>query len=78
MNRRELRNDLIFILLSLSVQIPLAIFLGHYYDERVFMSTGYLVSSGFSPYQPIDITGVFIHPLIQGIIPGFIPLKFFL
>jgi hypothetical protein len=64
-------QDLILVLLSILVQIPLALFLGHYYDQRVFMATGYLAGSGLNPYQQFEIVGVFSHPLLQGIIPRF-------
>ena len=72
----RINRELIIILLSLIIQIPLAIFLGHYYDERVFMSTGYLVSSGLNPYQLHNFIGVFAHPLLTGVIPniGYPPL----
>jgi len=57
------------------VQVPLAIFLGHYYDQRSFLDTGYLVSSGLNPYQPYMIT-VFSNPNMIGINPiiGYPPL----
>jgi hypothetical protein len=61
--------DLPLVFLSVVVQIPLALLLGHYYDQRVLMVTGYLVSSGLNPYQPHEIVGVFSHPLLQGILP---------
>jgi Gpi18-like mannosyltransferase len=67
----KINHDWLLVLLSLLVQLPLAVFLGHYYDERVFMTTGYLVSSGLDPYQQYQIVGVFSHPLLQGIIPRF-------
>lgn len=57
------------------MQIPLAVFLGHYYDERLFIDTGYLVSSGLNPYQPHLIT-VFSNPALLGVNPiiGYPPL----
>jgi len=57
------------------VQIPLAVFLGHYYDERLFIDTGYLVSSGLNPYMPHVIT-VFSNPHLIGVNPiiGYPPL----
>lgn len=69
-------REQIIVLLSLVVQTPLAIFLGHYYDERVFMATGYFVSSGLNPYQPHELIGVFSNPLLAGVIPsiGYPPL----
>ena len=61
--------------LSVLVQIPLAVFLGHYYDERSFIDTGYLVSSGLNPYIPHVIT-VFSNPDMMGANPiiGYPPL----
>ena len=59
-----------FVLLSLTVQVPLAVFLGHFYDDRVFMATGYLVSSGFNPYAPHFFSGVFPVAVISGVIPS--------
>jgi hypothetical protein len=49
-------HQVIVVLLSILVQLPLAAFLGHYFDQRLFLQTGYLVSSGLSPYQPYHIT----------------------
>jgi hypothetical protein len=68
-------RDVLFLLLSVAVQVPLAVFLGHYYDERSFIDTGYLVSSGLNPYQPHLIT-VFSNPALKGINPiiGYPPL----
>ena len=76
MPQLRVNRETIIVLSSLIIQIPLAIFLGHYYDERVFMATGYLVSSGLNPYQQHDFVGVFSHPLLNGVIPsiGYPPL----
>ncbi len=52
----KLHLDLIAVTLSVLVQVPLAIFLGHYFDQTAFMDTGYLVSAGINPYQPHIIT----------------------
>jgi Gpi18-like mannosyltransferase len=68
---KKFNVDLLLVLLSVLVQIPLALFLGHYYDERTFMATGYLVGSNLNPYQQFEITGIFAHPLLQGAIPRF-------
>ncbi len=46
-------------ILSIALQIPFAIFFGHYYDDRIFMATGYLVAEGQSPYQTQDLSGAF-------------------
>ena len=67
MAKLVLNRDFTIVLLSVLVQIPLAIFLGHYYDERSFMDTGYLVSAGLNPYQTHLIT-VF-SPYIVGVNP---------
>jgi hypothetical protein len=52
----KLHRDLVAVTLSFLVQVPLAIFLGHYYDQTSFIDTGYLVSAGMNPYQPHIIT----------------------
>lgn len=76
MVKREVNRDLVFVLLSVLVQVPLAIFLGHAYDERVFMDTGYLVSSGLNPYQHYAITVFSSNPDMTGLNPiiGYPPL----
>ena len=63
------RREILIVLSSLLLQVPLAYFLGHYYDERVFMATGYVVNSGANPYQPIELMNVFSHPLLNGMVP---------
>ncbi len=72
----HVNRDVILVLLSILVQIPLAIFLGHYYDERSFIDTGFLVSSGLNPYQPHLITVFSSNPDLIGINPiiGYPPL----
>jgi hypothetical protein len=47
--------------LSVAVQFVLAWLLGHAYDTRVFLTTGYLVATGRGPYSPLDLTAVFHH-----------------
>jgi hypothetical protein len=71
----KLHQDLVAVILSILVQIPLAVFLGHYYDERSFIDTGYLVGSGLNPYIPQAIT-VFSNPNLMGVNPiiGYPPL----
>ena len=73
--RLKLHSDLVAVFLSILVQIPLAVFLGHYYDERSFIDAGYLVSSGLNPYIPHVIT-VFSNPDLMGTNPiiGYPPL----
>jgi hypothetical protein len=63
-------HEIFFVLLSILIQIPLAIFLGHYYDDRIFMGTGYLVSSGFNPYLQHNFVNVFPSSILSGIVPS--------
>ena len=49
-------HEVLLVVLSVLVQVPLAIFLGHYYDQRSFLDTGYLVSIGLNPYKSHLIT----------------------
>ncbi|MGE5574755.1 MAG: hypothetical protein ACM3UL_01345, partial [Ignavibacteria bacterium] len=71
----KLHRDIVAVVLSILVQIPLAVLLGHYYDERSFIDTGYLVSNGLNPYIPHSIT-IFSNPNLIGINPiiGYPPL----
>ncbi len=75
MLRLQVSREFLIVVLSIMVQVPLAIFLGHYYDERSFLDTGYLVSSGLNPYQPYMIT-IFSNPNMIAINPiiGYPPL----
>jgi hypothetical protein len=47
------------ILLSIAIQLPLAVFLGHAHDTPLFMSAGYLAYHGLNPYVPADLSGLF-------------------
>jgi Gpi18-like mannosyltransferase len=71
----KLHSDFVAVFLSVLVQVPIAIFLGHYYDQRSLIDTGYLVSSGLNPYLPHTIT-VFSNPHLIGANPiiGYPPL----
>ncbi|MCL5876414.1 MAG: hypothetical protein M1540_01210 [Candidatus Bathyarchaeota archaeon] len=64
----DLTHEQLTVLLSVIVQLPMAIFLGHYYDQRIFLDTGYLVSSGLNPYQQHEIS-VFSNPHLTGLNP---------
>ena len=66
MHKPTFNSDFLVVTLSVLVQIPLAIFLGHYYDQTIFLQTGYLVGSGLNPYQPHAIT-VFSNPYLTGV-----------
>jgi Gpi18-like mannosyltransferase len=64
------RWELSAVILSVAIQLLLGFFLGHYYDVRIFMASGYAVSSGLNPYIPNDFSAVFHHTLFAGDIPG--------
>jgi hypothetical protein len=52
---------------SILLQIVLALFLGHAYDMRIFMATGYLVGTGQNPYLAQNLSAVFHNNTFQGI-----------
>ena len=70
MTHLRVNQNVALVLLSLLIQVPLGIFLGHAYDEKIFMATGYLVASGLNPYQPHTIVNIFPSTLFAGVIPG--------
>ena len=76
MVKLQVNHEILILLSSILVQLPLAVFLGHYYDERSFIDAGYLVSSGLNPYQPHLITIFTSNPDLTGINPiiGYPPL----
>jgi hypothetical protein len=59
--------DRLLLALSIALQIILALFLGHAYDMRIFMATGYLVGTGQNPYIARDLSAVFHNSTFQGI-----------
>ncbi len=59
--------DRMVSVLSLAIQLPLAFLFGHFYDDRIFLATGYLVATGQNPYQPQDLSAVFHSSSFQGI-----------
>lgn len=63
----KLHADIVAVILSFLVQVPFAVFLGHYYDQRAFMDAGYLVNAGLNPYQPHIIT--IFSPRLIGVEP---------
>lgn len=65
MHNLRISQDWIAAILSVCVQFPLAVFLGHYYDQTIFLQTGYTVASGYNPYQPHNIA-VFPNPYLNG------------
>lgn len=62
-------RELLIVLVAVLIQALVGAFLGHYYDQRVFMATGYLVGSGGDPYKPIELIRVFSNPLLNGFVP---------
>ena len=67
MPKIHINREILTVLLSIAIQVPLAIFLGHYYDQTSFLDAGYLVSSGLNPYQPHMIT--IFSPHLIGVNP---------
>ncbi len=60
-------NDAALLFLSIAVQLILALFLGHAYDMRIFMATGYLAGTGQNPYIAQNLGAVFHNGTFQGI-----------
>jgi hypothetical protein len=63
-------REILLLALSVLIQVPLAILLGHYYDQKIAMATGYLASQGLNPYETSNFVGVFPHFLLNGVVPG--------
>ena len=57
----------IWIGISIILQITLALFLGHAYDMRISMATGYLVGTGQNPYVPQNLVSIFHDAIFQEI-----------
>jgi Gpi18-like mannosyltransferase len=69
------KEDIGYLLASLLLQLILGLLLGHVYDQRIFMATGYLVATGQNPYIPQDLTAIFNHTAFQGMTSiGYPPL----
>jgi hypothetical protein len=65
--RKRISPDHALLVLSLLIQIILGLFLGHAYDMRIFMATGYLVGTGQDPYIARDLSTIFHNNSFQGI-----------
>ena len=61
------KSDLFLLASSILLQIILALFIGHAYDMRIFMATGYLVGTGQNPYIAQDLSAVFHNSGFKGI-----------
>ena len=59
LNKQISNSDLVLLAASIILQVILALFLGHAYDMRIFMATGYLVGTGQNPYIAQDLSAVF-------------------
>jgi hypothetical protein len=55
------------VVICLLMQITLGYFLGHQYDTRIFMATGFLVADGQNPYIPQELQSVFNHSAFIGL-----------
>ena len=55
------RYDRRVLAASVVVQLVAGLLLGHSYDTRVFLATGYLVGHGLDPYAARDLGAVFHH-----------------
>ena len=60
------KKDRGILLLSIGLQLALGLLFGHAYDMRIYMATGYLVSTGQDPYIAQDLSTVFHNPAFQG------------
>jgi hypothetical protein len=67
LKKRSATPDRLLLALSIMLQVILALFLGHAYDMRIFMATGFLVGTGQNPYIAQDLSGVFHNITFQGI-----------
>jgi hypothetical protein len=64
--RLRVTSDQGLLGLSLALHLCAALFLGHFYDMRIFMATGYLVATGQNPYVAQNLQAVFNNPAFQG------------
>jgi hypothetical protein len=67
LNRKSHSKDHLLLAISLILQIVLGLFLGHAYDMRIFMATGYLAGTGQNPYIAQDLSSIFHINSLQGI-----------
>jgi hypothetical protein len=59
--RPPITPDRRVLVLSIALQLALGLLLGHSYDTRIFMATGYLVGTGHDPYVARNLSAVFPH-----------------
>jgi Gpi18-like mannosyltransferase len=63
--RLAVQKEWLYLLASVLIQLTVGTFLGHAYDDRLSMATGYLVASGQDPYTAQNLTTVFNNPAFQ-------------
>jgi hypothetical protein len=67
-SKKQVSNpDRLILASSILLQLVLALFLGHAYDMRIFMATGYLVGTGQNPYLAQNLGAIFQNATFQGI-----------
>jgi Glycosyltransferase family 87 len=54
-------HDRRLLALSVALQLALGLALGHSYDTRLFMATGFLAGTGRDPYLALNLVRVFHH-----------------
>jgi hypothetical protein len=64
---RSATSDRVLLAASIILQVLLGLFLGHAYDLRIFMATGYLVGTGQNPYIAQNLEALFQNSSFQGI-----------
>jgi hypothetical protein len=57
----EPRYDRRVLALSIALQLALGLLLGHSYDTRLFMATGFLAGTGRDPYAALNLARIFHH-----------------
>ena len=67
LHSKSIHQDYLLLALSLILQIVLGVILGHAYDIRIFMATGYLVGTGQDPYIAQNLSALFHNSTFQGI-----------
>jgi len=65
--RKNSPSDGLLVALSIGFQLLLGLFLGHAYDMRIFMATGFLAATGQNPYIPQDLSLAFHDKTFQAI-----------
>ncbi len=67
LKNKPITFDRLLLTASILLQILLGLFLGHAYDTRIFMMTGFLVGTGQNPYIAQDLVSVFHNTTFQNL-----------